>query len=209
MCSHEVAAKEKYLGSGTILKNAIKRHGKENFKRKILQECNTREELEAAEKKWIAKFDASNSVEYYNISEGGMGGNSNAMQKIWDNRTEKERKAIGSKVSASRKKLGLAKGEKNPMFGKSTSDVVRQVWNERTLEQRKLIGEKISKRRKELDLDMLGKNNPMYGRSAINERNLKWYTNGKENKYITEGKQPTDWWRGRTNLSGKIGKRKS
>ena len=47
----------------------------------------------------------------------------------------------------------------------------------------------------------------MYGRSAITEKNLKWYTNGKENKYITEGTQPNGFVRGRTNLSGKIGRK--
>ena len=53
----------------------------------------------------------------------------------------------------------------------------------------------------------MGANNPMYGRSAITEKNLKWYTNGKENKYITQGTQLDGFVRGRTNLSGKIGRK--
>jgi len=48
--------------------------------------------------------------------------------------------------------------------------------------------------------DVSGKNNPMYGRSAIKEKNLKWYTNGLENKFIPENTQPNGWFRGRVKV---------
>lgn len=48
--------------------------------------------------------------------------------------------------------------------------------------------------------DVSGTNNPMYGRSAIKEKNLKWYTNGLENKFIPENTQPNGWYRGRTKV---------
>jgi hypothetical protein len=38
----------------------------------------------------------------------------------------------------------------------------------------------------------------MFGRSAVKEKNLKWYTNGVDNLYITENTQPEDYRRGRT-----------
>ena len=44
-----------------------------------------------------------------------------------------------------------------------------------------------------------GKENPMYGRSAITEQNLKWYTDGINTIYITEGTQPEGWILGRSN----------
>jgi hypothetical protein len=53
------------------------------------------------------------------------------------------------------------------------------------------------------DRNLFGNNNPMYGRSAISEKNLKWYTNGKENVYVTEGTQPDGFSRGRSNLKRK------
>lgn len=46
--------------------------------------------------------------------------------------------------------------------------------------------------------DFSGKNNPMYGRSVVKERNLKWYTNGFENEFIPEGTHKEGWLRGRT-----------
>lgn len=38
-----------YLGSGTILKQAINKYGKENFKVEVLEECNSKEELNEKE----------------------------------------------------------------------------------------------------------------------------------------------------------------
>jgi len=38
----------------------------------------------------------------------------------------------------------------------------------------------------------------MHGRSAVTEKNLKWYTNGTNNLYITENTQPDGYSRGRT-----------
>ena len=60
---------EMYLGSGKILKLAIKKYGVENFKKEIIEECLTREELNKREIYWIKKL---NPV--YNIHEGGYGG---------------------------------------------------------------------------------------------------------------------------------------
>lgn len=48
-----------------------------------------------------------------------------------------------------------------------------------------------------------GSNNPMHGRSAIKEKNLKWYTNGEINMYVTENTQPSGYYRGRSNLKRK------
>jgi hypothetical protein len=45
--------------------------------------------------------------------------------------------------------------------------------------------------------DISGSKNPMFGRSAIKEKNLKWYNDGNTNKFIPEGTQPKGWVRGR------------
>ena len=48
--------------------------------------------------------------------------------------------------------------------------------------------------------DTSGEKNSMYGRSAVQEQNLRWYTNGDKNIYITEGTQPNNFNPGRSNL---------
>ena len=64
---------KRYLGSGIYLKRAVKKYGRENFERKILCECETKEECDEMEKKYIAESDAVNNPMYYNISAGGQG----------------------------------------------------------------------------------------------------------------------------------------
>jgi len=61
-----------YLGSGKILRIAIEKYGIENFKKEILEECLTRDELNNREKYWINELSATTVG--YNISEGGTGG---------------------------------------------------------------------------------------------------------------------------------------
>jgi len=46
--------------------------------------------------------------------------------------------------------------------------------------------------------DVTGDKNPMFGRSAAKENNLKWYTDGISNKFLPENTQPEGWVRGRT-----------
>lgn len=48
-----------------------------------------------------------------------------------------------------------------------------------------------------LTRDTSGNKNAMYGRSAVVENNLKWYNNGTDNLYISEGTQPEGYVRGR------------
>lgn len=48
--------------------------------------------------------------------------------------------------------------------------------------------------------DQTGEKNPMFGRSAIKEKNMKWYTNGKFDKMFVENEEPEGWVRGRINM---------
>jgi group I intron endonuclease len=191
LCTHENPIKTEgklYLGSGTIIKNAVKRYGRSCFTRRILEVCNSQQELLQAEIDWIAKLNPE-----YNIEGGGYAGISSRMKDYWSSMTAEERKQ-----SRNWAKHNMS-GENNPMYGRSTSELVKTVWNNRSDSERASIGSKVSASRKVLGLAK-GKNNPMYGRSAVREKNLKWYTNGIEDKYITEGTQPQGWTRGRSKL---------
>jgi group I intron endonuclease len=62
-----------YLGSGVALENAIKRYGKQNFKKEILFIFNTEKEMNEKEKELVTEtFIATNKT--YNMGVGGEGG---------------------------------------------------------------------------------------------------------------------------------------
>ncbi len=75
--------KPTYLGSGMILKQAIEKYGKENFKKEILEYCSDLEILEEREIYWISEL---NSIEDgYNITIGGTGGDTKTNNPIPNN----------------------------------------------------------------------------------------------------------------------------
>lgn len=84
-----------YLGSGKLLVKAIKKYGKENFKKEILEYCENDDHMAEREKYWILVHNACMSENYYNIVPGGYGGDSLTFHP---NRTE-----ICEKIKAARK----------------------------------------------------------------------------------------------------------
>lgn len=90
-----------YLGSGSALRKAIKKYGKYNFKRTIICECETEEELNKAEIYYIKYFNAVENRQYYNFAAGGEG----ASSVIKSPETlEKMSKAISNSFTEERRK---------------------------------------------------------------------------------------------------------
>lgn len=67
--------KKSYLGSGIIIKESIKKYGKNNFTKEIIESNDDIQYLFEREKYWIQYYNAVDSSDFYNISEGGKGGN--------------------------------------------------------------------------------------------------------------------------------------
>ena len=63
---------DSYLGSGIILKRAIVKYGRDNFKREILEFCSNAKELSEREVYWV-KYNNSLTPNGYNITKGGEG----------------------------------------------------------------------------------------------------------------------------------------
>jgi group I intron endonuclease len=63
-----------YLGSGAILNKAIKKYGRENFIKTILEYCESEGHMCERERYWIHITNAQTSDVYYNIGAGGNGG---------------------------------------------------------------------------------------------------------------------------------------
>jgi len=62
-----------YLGSGPLLKKAINKYGRENFKKEIIEECTSFEHLIDREEYWLNYYDASNNPLFYNLQNSGKG----------------------------------------------------------------------------------------------------------------------------------------
>lgn len=64
----------KYLGSGNLFKEAIKKYGRENFQKEILAVACNREDLCELEAYYIDYYCAQTSDLFYNLAPGGNGG---------------------------------------------------------------------------------------------------------------------------------------
>lgn len=63
-----------YLGSGKALLLSVKKYGKKNFNREILEFCNEIQELNKREEFWIFELNSLNRSIGYNLSEFSSGG---------------------------------------------------------------------------------------------------------------------------------------
>ena len=125
-----------YLGSGNLQKKALKKYGKENFEKEILEICDSEKMALEKEKEYIEKYEAYDNPNFYNITKGGEGTSGNVFTKekieqikqskkiYFKNETEEQkekRRAINRgriKTEESRKKLskqlkGRKKTEEN------------------------------------------------------------------------------------------------
>ena len=127
MC-HCPIEEDEYLGSGTALKLAIEKYGKENFVKTILEICEDNQECNKREIYWIEYFNACNNDEFYNIAAGGDGGNT--YLGLNDNEL--------SRISAI--KSMKSSGKNNHMYGKHHSNETKEKIR---------IGQKLAYERKE------------------------------------------------------------
>ena len=106
---------------------AIKKYGENNFKQKILYECNNKKELNTAEIYYINKFN-SFGENGYNLTEGGNGSvgykpTPETLKKI----SEKTKEGI---AKSNKSWSESHKGEKNGMYGKTHTKESKQKMKE-------------------------------------------------------------------------------
>jgi len=88
-----------------LIKAAINKYGRKNFKKEILEICTDYDTLNEAEKKWINFYNAVQDDNFYNIASGGF--NSNPCLGM----SEEADLARRQKLSEA------AKGERNHFYG--------------------------------------------------------------------------------------------
>jgi group I intron endonuclease len=96
-----------YLGSGIIIKNAIKKYGKENFTRDIIDIAYSKEEINKKEKQYIKDYNAVSSKDFYNLASGGEGNDCS----IYNGHTLQEKEKIHNEISQ------RVSGKSNPNYG--------------------------------------------------------------------------------------------
>lgn len=98
----------KYYGSGKILRQAIEKYGIECFNCELLESCDTKEQLNLAEKNWIIHFKSlGDDVDLYNIADGGEGGD------IYHTLSNEDRKKFRAKCKPDKSKRDyVASGKK-------------------------------------------------------------------------------------------------
>lgn len=125
-----------YYGSGKLIKRAIKKYGKDNFKKEILCECNSLEELNKMEKFWISKLNSTDDRIGYNLESGGSDSFFNKKRKSGDYTfTEEHKKNIRNGIKgipkSKKHRENISKnhhdvsGKNNPMYGKTHTDELK------------------------------------------------------------------------------------
>lgn len=164
----------KYLGSGKAFKLALKKYGKNNFRKDILTHCKNIKDLLIMEEFYIRRLNAVNSKNFYNMAEGGgkiitkpicQYNLKGKLLNCWDSISaiENELGFNNSKITA------VAKGN----YGRRTA--YGYIWRYKqdnfnkypTTSQWKIY----NYQKKLLSKQMKGKNNPMYNKKGKDHPN--------------------------------------
>jgi len=153
-----------YSGSGTVLRKAIKKYGKENFRRETKLLYDTAKEAYEDEGFIVNKAMVENPMSY-NSHLGGKGGSlpgcDHPMFGRHHSEESKQKSSLSNSITCSD---GRRKGKNNPMFG-------------RVGENNPNFGRYVSEEtRKKLSIAKIGINhkgekNPMYGRKGKDNPN--------------------------------------
>lgn len=173
-----------YFGSGLSINNAIKKYGKHNFEKVIIETCENESILNDREKYWIEKLNTTNRKIGYNIAQGGNGGNTRL--GYGEEELNKYYNKLSSSVQNSekyKKSVEMKRGKKRPEHSIKMKDLYRTgkiiPWNigVETKEETKL---KISKKN-------LGKKLSEEAKNKISEsKYVGVVMMDKENNAITE-----------------------
>ena len=118
----------KYLGSGVFLKNAIEKHGKENFLKEVIDVADSVDELNEKEIYWIEKYNSTDKNIGYNLCSGGKG------FKIYYGKTEEQISEIHENLSKIHKEkwnnilLNMSDDELKKL-SESRSEISKKSWD--------------------------------------------------------------------------------
>lgn len=176
-----------YLGSGLILRRSIRKYGKENFKKEILEFCNDKEHLAQREKEIVNEEFLKESL-CMNLKLGGTGGWLNSETQI-------KCSILGSKALQLKLKNDLVfYNEQRQKISKGVKKAQQEnrmyKFNGKEFEGKKHTKESKQKIGMITSKAQSGNGNSQFG--------TMWITNGFENKKIKKDTIiPNDWYKGR------------
>lgn len=127
----QTSAFDGYLGSGTVFKRAVKKYGKENFIREVLEYC-TIDIINDREQYWVKILDSQNVDVGYNLSSGGKQNGTHHISsklKIKQNNArywKDKPKSEATKEKISKTKKGNCGGTNHSMYGKHHTNESKQ-----------------------------------------------------------------------------------
>lgn len=167
--------RKNYFGSGKLIKRSLKKYGKENHKKEILEEVNNKEKLIELEKYWIKKLKSYDKDIGYNISMGGDGGNTMSNNPNLEEIKKKISNTLKGRIFSEEHKLKIRENHnsKNPLVREKLS---------KALKGRKKSKEAIEKQK----AAMLGRKPPQHVLDTLIKANKYsvWYHNPKTEELI-------------------------
>lgn len=165
-----------YIGSGNLLKEAIKKYGIKSFERSILHSVDSPEEMFKIEASLVTE-EFVKRTDTYNLVPGGFGGFKVQDIENWKSKLKLSR--IGKTPA-----LGLRHTEETRMK-LSEINKGKAAWNKGLPGTFTGMKHSDAAKRKNSDAHkgmFAGEKNPMFGKSAVKGR--KWYHNNTETFYL-------------------------
>lgn len=170
-----------YLGSGILLKKAIKKYGRENFKKEIIEYCENIKQLSKREIYYIKKYKAIENG--YNIAIGGEGGPHFKGHK----HSKKTKELIKKKQSIMRADKDFVHNMTGYKFSKEAKEKMsKNRKGKYTGKNNSMFGRKHTEEsRKKMSRPQFGEDNGMYGKHHTEEtkKKLREANKGKKNAF--------------------------
>ena len=162
---HHGELNDAYLGSGKKLKLDIDLYGKENFTKSVLFISNNEQENCKKEIEFITAYNAIEDPMFYNIHQGGAGGNTMAGY------SDEEKQEYREKMSL------LMSGEGNGMYGKHHTEQTKDFLSHWATNERDNSTYRTKEFREKMSVVTSGSNNGMYGKKHTEESKQKMSIN--------------------------------
>jgi hypothetical protein len=172
-----------YMGSGSLIMQAIKKYGKKNFEKTIIKYCETREKLVELEERVVNKrFVARKDT--YNLSTGGAGAESS-----WEKSNEKiAYKLKNDPVWVENRNRNISIAVNDAMRNGRCPTATREF---QLLRNKKSLTEEAIQKRKATyarNKHQQKENHALYGKKAINNGvSWKWIYKEDLDKYLESG----------------------